>query len=102
MIDLAHTDEILSKMPPLTWRRWSNDDMDGPPGPGIVVMTDSCTTPENDSPHHAFLNMQPNPWNIADDGAVTPSVHFLDCGWHDHVRLLGWVPEGVPEVKEPG
>lgn len=83
MIELQRTDETLSEMPPLTWRRWSNDDMDGPPGPGIVVMTDSHG-------HHAFLNMQPNPWDIAADGSVTPSVHFLDCGWHDFVRLLDY------------
>lgn len=91
MIDLARTDATLSQMPPLTWRVWKNEpEVDGEQG--VVVMTDSCTTPENDSPHHAFLNMQPNPWRIADDGTVTPSVHFLDCGWHDHVKLLGWEP----------
>lgn len=38
----------------------------------------------------------PNPhfWQIADDGRVTPSVHFKDptCGWHKVLVLDGWEP----------
>lgn len=80
MIELIKTDKTLSEMPPLSWRIWS-DEADA--GKGIVVMTDSHG-------HHAFLNMRPNPWDIAADGVVSPSVHYLDCGWHDFVKLVGW------------
>lgn len=29
---------------------------------------------------------------IADDGSVTPSLVCPEdgCGWHEHVRLIGW------------
>lgn len=101
MIELQKTDKTLSDMPPLTWRWWSNDDPEkGGVGTGIVVMRDGCPNTQfaideggiapTKGHHLAFLNMQPNPWNIADDGTVTPSVHFLDCGWHDYVKLIGW------------
>lgn len=93
MIDLARTHEGLFEMPPLTWTLVD----------GVPIMRDSCEgevrpsipgNPQiNDSatwtdflPHHSRLDA----WSITENGTVSPSVHYLDCGWHDHVRLVGW------------
>lgn len=92
MIDLQHTDENLFKMPPLSWR-FVTHDSGGPNEHEVPIMRDACA----DDLHHARLDG----WDVAADGTVTPSVHFLDCGWHDMVRLIDW-PADQQSASEGG
>ena len=58
-----------------------------------LVSADHIFVPvlKDTSGHHADLAT----WDIADDGAVSPSVMCLEdgCGFHDFVRLFGWSRE---------
>lgn len=42
-------------------------------------------------------------WDIADDGAVSPSVDCSpnDCDFHDYIRLMDWSPV-QPTAEEVG
>ncbi|WP_139043822.1 hypothetical protein [Allomesorhizobium alhagi] len=34
-------------------------------------------------------SLEPADHQIAEDGSVSPSV-VCDCGFHEHIRLIGW------------
>jgi len=67
--------------PPLTW--------DGPlqPGNSVLVLL-SCGN------GHEGTLQTPTIHQIAADGTVTPSCvcPYKGCGWHEFVRLVGWMP----------
>lgn len=81
MIDLAHSplkDQMAADVP-LTWRqlKWSDGQRSA-----IVICANG---------HLGVLD--PHEHRISAEGVVTPSlICDRGCGWHEEVRLVGWVP----------
>lgn len=86
MIDVPKTEARAFEEPPLSWKPFR--DIDGSTG-AIFTCTNGHTgtlvSPSRPEDHHT----------IDDGGVVSPSVVCPEdgCGFHDHVRLVGWEAE---------